>query len=260
MRHVVLFSGGEGSFWAAKRVAAEHGIENLILLFTDVKREHPDTYRFLREAAANVGGELVTIADGRTPWELFRDERFIGNMRVDKCSEHLKRNLTRRWVEDHFASDEAVFYLGIDWTESHRYERARAKWEPYVLKAPLCEPPYQLKPQRLDAMETQEGIRRPALYDYGFQHNNCFGGCVKGGQAQWALLLRTFPDEYRYHEEQEQSLRELIGKNVSILKDRRGRTTKPMTLRTFREQIEAQMTFDESDWGGCGCMVDEEDA
>jgi hypothetical protein len=51
-----MFSGGIGSWAAAKRVAAEHGTDRLVLLFSDVKGqtmdphvgEDEDTYRFIR--------------------------------------------------------------------------------------------------------------------------------------------------------------------------------------------------------------------
>jgi 3'-phosphoadenosine 5'-phosphosulfate sulfotransferase (PAPS reductase)/FAD synthetase len=64
-----MFSGGVGSWAAARRVVEKHGTEDLVLLFADTLIEDEDTYRFLREAAANVGGQLVEIADGRTPWD-----------------------------------------------------------------------------------------------------------------------------------------------------------------------------------------------
>lgn len=43
MKHVVQFSGGTCSWAAAKRVAAEFGTDNLILLFADTLYEDADT-------------------------------------------------------------------------------------------------------------------------------------------------------------------------------------------------------------------------
>lgn len=54
--HVVMFSAGGGSWGAAKRVAEQHGTDNLTLLFTDTLSEDEDAYRFLIEGAANVFG------------------------------------------------------------------------------------------------------------------------------------------------------------------------------------------------------------
>ena len=48
-----MFSGGIGSWAAAKRVRVEPG-DSLILLFTDTLIEDPDLYRFLGQAAAKL--------------------------------------------------------------------------------------------------------------------------------------------------------------------------------------------------------------
>lgn len=62
-----------------------HGTKALTLLFCDTKTEDADTYRFMREAAANVGGQLVEIADGRTIWEVF-EEKASSEMPVSICA------------------------------------------------------------------------------------------------------------------------------------------------------------------------------
>jgi len=62
MKHVVMFSGGIGSWAAAKLVAKKYGTEDLYLLFTDVKGdaesphigEDEDTYRFLDDAVRSL--------------------------------------------------------------------------------------------------------------------------------------------------------------------------------------------------------------
>lgn len=97
MKHVVMFSGGVGSWAAARRVAEHYGTEDLTLLFADTNMEDEDLYRFIQEAATNVGGKFVRVEDGRTPWDVFFDERFLGNSRIDPCSKLLKRVLLDRW-------------------------------------------------------------------------------------------------------------------------------------------------------------------
>ena len=53
--------------------------------------------------------------------------------------------------------------------------------------------------------------------------------------------------------------RNLLGKDVSILRDRVGGPVKPLTLREFRERLEQQPgLFDADDWGACACFVAEE--
>ncbi len=255
MKHVVFFSGGVGSWAAAKRVAERQGTDDLVLLFADTLIEDVDLYRFLEEAASNVGGEFVRVADGRDPWQVFFDVRYLGNTRVDPCSKHLKRDLMRKWLLDNCDPEDTVVYLGIDWTEQHRIEGARHRYLPFRAEAPMCDPPYLLKAQMLAELEEQ-GIEQPELYTLGFAHNNCGGFCIKSGQAQFENLLRHRPALYLYHEGREQELREYLDKDVAILRDRRGGRTRPLTLRAFRERLEGDETlFDAEEWGGCGCAI-----
>lgn len=255
--YVVLFSGGTGSWAAAKRIAEREGVDNLHLLFTDTKTEDEDLYRFIEEAAKNVGGEFHRISDGRDVWEVFFDERFIGNTRVDICSRILKRDLARNWIEKYFDHEDTSVVLGIDWTEVHRFERAAPRWLPYRLEAPLCDPPLTSKDEMHEALGL-EGIELPRLYEWS-PHNNCGGFCVKGGHGQFRALLENMPERYAYHEAKEKEFRQMTGKHVAILRNRKGGTTKPLTLTEFRERVEAENVggLELDDFGGCGCMVDE---
>ncbi|OMF77453.1 hypothetical protein BK142_12065 [Paenibacillus glucanolyticus] len=58
--------------------------------------------------------QLYWISEGRDPWEVFHDERWIGNSRVAQCSAELKQKLAREWVESRYGPDEALIYVGID--------------------------------------------------------------------------------------------------------------------------------------------------
>lgn len=263
IHRVVMFSGGLGSWVTAKRVAAEHGTDNLTLLFADVGSdrsphvgEDEDTYRFITEAAANVGAELVTVRDGRDIWEVFHDDRFLGNSRLANCSKFLKQKPCRDWLQGNHDPAETIVYVGIDWSESHRLPAIAAGWAPYPVHAPLTEPPY-LDRDAMQQMCTDAGIKLPRLYRAGFAHNDCGGFCVRGGQAQMELPLREHPERYLFHETEEQKLRDYLDKDVSVLKDRTGGITTPLTLRGFRERIEDQPDlFDPLDVGGCGCFTE----
>ena len=79
---------------------------------------YPDLYRFIREAAADIGAPLVTVTEGRTPWDVFRDVRFLGNSRVDPCSRVLKREPLRKWLVENTDPSECTIYLGIGWDET----------------------------------------------------------------------------------------------------------------------------------------------
>lgn len=254
-----MFSGGIGSWAAAKRVAERHGTADLTLLFTDTKMEDEDLYRFLDEAAANVGGQLVKIAEGRTPWEVFRDVRFMGNSRVDPCSRVLKREMSDDWLKTNCTPEGTRVYVGIDWSEKHRIDRLAERRKPWDYSAPMCDPPYLTKPDMLAGLK-REGIRPPRLYEMGFAHNNCGGFCIKAGIGHFANLLRTMPERYAYHETKEQEMREYLNRgDLTIVRDWATRPPKNITLRALRERIESGAQIDAFDIGGCGCFVDTEE-
>lgn len=252
MKHIVMYSGGIGSWATANRVAQKYGTEDLILLFTDTKIEDEDLYRFIDETHKQLGGELHKIADGRDVWELFKDVRFIGNSRSAPCSRILKQDTSRKWIEANFKPEECILYLGIDWSEGHRVNAPKKNWLPYTVEFPMTEEPYLSKEDMLQMLDAI-GIKRPRLYELGFHHNNCGGFCVRAGQGHFANLLEKLPERYLYHEQKEQELREYLGKDLSILRKQKKLQKYRLTLRDLRENIQEA---DLDDIGGCGCFAD----
>ena len=174
-QYVVMLSGGVTSFEALRRTITKS--DNVTALFADTKIEDEDLYRFLNDIE-RVLRPITKISDGRNIWELFRDRRFIGNTRVDICSQVLKRDLCRNWMKNN--APQATLVIGFDWTEPHRIERSIKRWglDGFDIEFPLNEKPYLLKNEYI--MRVREyGIEPPRLYSYGFEHNNCGGACVK---------------------------------------------------------------------------------
>lgn len=266
-KYVVSYSGGIGSFFAAKRVVDAHGPENTVLLFADTMMEDEDLYRFLDDTSKFLRVPITRIADGRTPWEVFRDERMIGSNRADPCSKLLKRELLMRWMQEHAAGPSLnfdqerfkmtpvpsrdVLVIGIDWSEAHRLPRIRERYAGWQVEAPMTEKPWLTKDEMLVTCKAEFGIKVPRLYEMGFPHNNCGGFCVKAGRSQFKLLLEVLPERYAWHEEQERQTIEAIGSPCSVLWDRK--TALPMTLKQFRESNEK---VGNDEWCGCGCALD----
>lgn len=254
MKHVVHYSGGTGSWYAAARVVEKFGPDDVVLLFADTLTEHPDLHRFLDQSAALLGLKVTKIADGRDIWQVFIDKRYLGNTRIDPCSYYLKRVLLRTWLEDNCDPAETMNYIGIDWSEEHRLDDSVEYWAPWRVDAPLIAPPLVDK-DYINRELLLAGVKPPLLTRLGFPHNNCGGGCVKAGQGQFKMLLELQPETYATWEAGEERVRVHLGKDVAILRDRRGGTTKPLTLRAFRERIQAGQKVDEHDFGGCGCAT-----
>lgn len=254
---VILYSGGALSWAAAMRTIERHGRSDVRLLFTDTSMEDEDLYRFLDDSERQLGVPLIRLRDGRTPWDVFHENRMLGNSRVDLCSRVLKREVSQRWLAEHAPGATIVF--GIDWDEMHRLDGLQRRyWEQgFTVEAPMTESPWLTKGDVMVWMR-REGLEPPRLYGMGFAHNNCGGFCVRAGHAHFRTLLREMPERYAEHEAREQDLRDHLGKDVSILRDREFGDTRPMTLREFRENVESGNDGQGILFGvgGCGCFVD----
>lgn len=266
-KHIVMFSGGIGSWAAAKLVARDFGTENLYLVFSDVKGnsdsphigEDEDTYRFINDAVKNIGGgEYVYLNEGRDIWTLFSDQNFLGNSRVANCSKILKQRPARKWLKENCDPESSTIYVGIDWTETHRIPAIVRNYLPYTAKAPLTEPPYLTKAQMIEWAKS-EGLETPRLYDLGFTHNNCGGGCVRAGQGQFKKLLDVMPERFDVWEQKENEIRAQIGKDVTILREMVDGVRIPLPLSELRRRATCSPSLiDKLDLGACGCFVQDD--
>lgn len=262
---VVQFSGGISSWAAAlltKRFLVSPG-DTFHLLFADTLIEDEDTYAFIDMAAENLKTPVTRIADGRTPWEVFKDVRFLANARIDPCSKILKRELLNTYIEDNYVNPSRV--IGIGWDEIHRLDRLRERSD-HAWVAPLAEPLKEIPrrfqtPDKLTTLKwaENEGLPQQRLYKLGFPHANCGGGCVKAGIKHFQHLYKVMPDRFQEWERGEQEVREFLDKDVAILRSRKGGTSRPLSLRELRQDLEQdkELTSEEElDWGGCGCAIE----
>jgi hypothetical protein len=256
--HVVFFSSGKASWLAAKIVAEKFGTDKLWLVFADTTIEDIDNYRFLEEAAANVGGQLIRLKDGRNPWNIFKEKRFI-NHRASDCSIELKVKPCENWINTNFSPDDTVLYFGIGFEELERMEAIAKNWHPFQVETPLCWGNWADQ-REINRQLRLNNLKQPRLYDMGFAHANCGGFCTKAGLKHYRNLLKHLPEVYAYHEQQEQKFLKLIDNDsIGLLRRTKNGVTKGLTLKEFREEIEAesvQLSFDFEALGGCGCFTD----
>lgn len=268
--HVVNFSGGLCSFWAAMRVKERHGSKDLVLLFADTLIEDSELYEFNERASAILECPITRLCDGRTPWQLFREEGLIGNSRFPICSVILKREPLDDWAETNcrtlteccqlrFWDDgkrPGVFYLGFDWTEENRLNDIRHEKPQWRWEAPMQEYPIWDK-CRMEKEAEAIGLKIPILYRLGFPHNNCGGRCVRAGISHFVHLYHVLPERFFEWEREEISARaDLESRGItplSVLKDRRGGIASNLWLYELRIRIESGEKFPIDEWGGCGC-------
>ena len=233
MRNIICVSGGLSSAWVALW-AIRQNLPDAVFYFNDTKWEHEDLYRFINECAEKIGYTLTIDSDGRSPEDVFFDSSMLGNNRVPLCSRILKAERLQKFAQ---AGD--VAYFGIDNSEAHRAKRIREVYAPLGIatRFPIIETGTDKATIKADIEAL--GIRRPILYDLGFTHNNCSGGCVRSGRKQWVHLYRTLPDVYRERERVENEFSEAFGINAHYMKD--------MSLSELRRRIEGQQEIDFAD-------------
>lgn len=236
------------SSWAAARLAADSGLQ-FQPVFADTLIEDEDNYRFLDDCERDLGREIVRLTDGRTPWQVFRDQRFLGNSRTAPCSKLLKAAVLDRWGKENGVTGSIV---GFGRGEEGRRDRLRKAIAPLTVRCPLLEAGLDAD-DALD-MARERGLTPPRLYGLGFPHANCGGFCVRAGHEQFVLLAKHFPCRSAEHERQEQELRDYLQKDVSILKDRKGGIAKPLTLAEFRRRLDAQEPLYAVGGTGCSCL------
>lgn len=257
--HLVSFSGGLCSFFTARRVVEWFGQGETELIFADTRIEDPDLYRFLDETVAYLGCKFTRLDQGKTPWDIFKQERFIGNSRVDPCSKLLKREAIRRYITKNHDPEDTVLHFGFDMEEECRFQKCAKLWTPYECRAVLQERPYVFRQTMLRDLPAT-GIELPRLYTLGFTHNNCGGFCIKAGHKQFKLLLEHFPERFAWHRDKEEEMRQMLNRDVSILKDRKGGTTKPYTLARFEQDVNGGKAIEVDEWEGCNnCFSPDEE-
>lgn len=215
----------------------------------------------LRAVTFNAMPELIWLVEGRDPWEIFRDRRFLGNSRIDPCSLHGKRELIDEYLAAHGDKTADVVCVGIGTDEAARYTRlaarhAKAGW---TYEAPLI----GTHEDELGAywFLHKAGIERPRLYGLGYIHNNCGGFCIKAGHAHYKNRYEQQPERFAYDSIMERKLGEFLGKVVSVMTDRSGSKSgkkRPLTLENFGRRIAADpsLTFDYIQGSsGCGCFT-----
>lgn len=187
---VSWFSAGVSSAVATK-IAIDQ-IDRVI--YTHIDDQHPDTMRFVKDCEAWFG-KPVEILQSRIKcvdhaMRLFPNQRVHGK-RWAPCTNVLKRRVRKEFEKT--AGFDLTYVWGMDWSEKDRADRI-------YLAMPKQDHVFPLIERHIGKQEAHEilfasGIKRPALYDLGYQNNNCLG-CCKGGIWYWNCIRRDFKEVF----------------------------------------------------------------
>jgi hypothetical protein len=183
MKYVVNVSGGVPSAIALRRTIEKHGKDNTTAVFADVKIEDADLYRFLDDVENFLDFKITRICEGRTPWQVFFDEKMMGNSKVDHCSRILKREFIDKWIkESGFTPENCIRVFGFGLKEIHRSENIRAAVHPFRVWLPLHEGKILSNCECIEHVRNEWGIDPPELYDDGFHPEIPIHGFFNVGQ------------------------------------------------------------------------------
>lgn len=253
---IVNVSGGAGSAVALIRCLEWYGKQRTIPVFADTKTEAPDLYELLESLESKLGIRIHRLDQDMDIWDCFDKYGVITLKHAGgacKASVELKQKPLAKFALKHGTPEDAVIATGLSWMESNRQERMTNRLLPYTAVYPLNVSP-RLSACQLIAELEKNGLPTPSAYDLGYSHNNCGGTCVLAGIKQWAGVLQDFPERFDYAERRESQILENHRRNFTVLRDRRGGTSRPYPLSELRDDVEQGRELSDEWRSTCNCM------
>jgi len=183
--NVLWFSCGVSSAVAAYLCRDE--LDKII--YCHVDDQHRDSLRFLQDMEALLGRRIDIVQSHYKSVDYAC--RMEGMIRLPKfaiCTQNLKVWWRKMWEMDN--PGRHTYYWGMDYGEREREERIVERMPEFDHRFPLVEK--ELTKQDCHGMIARLGVKRPAMYDLGYQNNNCVG-CIKGGRGYWNKIRNDFP-------------------------------------------------------------------
>ncbi|WP_332649708.1 phosphoadenosine phosphosulfate reductase domain-containing protein [Lysinibacillus sp. 54212] len=190
MKTVAWFSGGVSSFISIYLMKDE--IDEIYYL--DVKEQHEDTYRFMKDCEKVIGRKFTLLRNEKmhSAIDIMKQRRYINGPSGAPCTSELKRKVRQRWEQ---TQDDLLRYVwGYDSEERNRAERLVNTYPEHDHVFPLIDA--MLTKDEVHGLLEKLGIKRPLMYELGFRNNNCVG-CVKGGMGYWNMIRKHFPERFK---------------------------------------------------------------
>lgn len=181
-------------------------------IYIDIEDQHPDSMRFIKDCEKVLGRKIEILKSHYGSVEnAIRAAGIIRNARNGfyVCTNWLKKRIRKEWEYDHRDYD-ITYVWGFDCNEKRRADNLVESMPEFTHCFPMIE--RDISKQEAHGMCERLGLKRPAMYDLGYNNNNCIG-CVKGGMGYWNKIRVDFPDVF----ESRSKLEREIGS--SILKE-----------------------------------------
>lgn len=184
-------------------------------IYIDIADQHPDSLRFIKDCEKVLGKQIKTLKSNE--YSSVEDcVKSMGNFKVRTgfapCTNYLKKRVRKEWEYEHREFD-ITYVWGMDLNEKKRAERLQETMFEFNHCFPLIEK--ELTKENAHGICESLGIKRPLMYDLGYNNNNCIG-CVKGGIGYWNKIRVDFPDVFKQRSELERKLNNRILKECFL--------------------------------------------
>ena len=189
---VSWFSAGVSSAVATKLAIAD--IDSIIYIHID--DQHHDTMRFVRDCERWFCKPIEIMQSKYRTVEnaclMAGGRGYINGVAGARCSYMLKKRVRQTWEREHRGT-KLTYIWGMDVSERNRADSIEDAMPEHKHRFPLIE--QGITKQEAHGLLSRAGIKRPAMYDLGYNNNNCIG-CVKGGMGYWNHIRIDFPDVF----------------------------------------------------------------
>ena len=164
-------------------------------IYIDVANQHPDSMRFIKDCEKLLK-KPITILKSQFATDVHNAILHYGLIRLvggfAPCTKLLKKDVRKQWEKEHEDYD-LIYVWGMDSNERNRAFRLNNSMSYAQHEFPLID--NKLTKADCHAMCKKLGIKRPKMYDLGYNNNNCIG-CVKGGMGYWNKIRKDFPEVF----------------------------------------------------------------
>ena len=187
MRTVSWFSCGAASAVATKLALKDN--PDTVIAYCEVKEEHPDNKRFLKDCQEWFGKEIIILGNDeykRSIYEVFWRRKYMSGVAGAPCTGLLKKEM-----REIFQEPDDIHVFGYTCEEEDRLNRFIDANNEINVITPLIDK--GLSKSDVLAMIENAGIELPEMYKLGYKNNNCMG-CVKAASvAYWKKIQIDFP-------------------------------------------------------------------
>lgn len=195
------------------------------IIYTHVENQHPDSLRFLHDCEKLLDREIEILQSDKfkNVDDVIRATGIFNTPYGAPCTRILKKEVRKKWEWENGKNHTYVW--GLDCNEKDRAERIVETMTEQTHEFPLIE--HNLTKQDVHAIAQKLGLKRPVMYDMGYNNNNCIG-CVKGGMGYWNKIRVDFPEVFEARAKLERELGGTMINGVYLdeLDPNRGRNVK----------------------------------